>query len=79
MTVHLTPEHEQFVEEALRSGQFRSVDELLARALDEFRQHSTPAVSRPKESFAQFLRRSPLFGAGLDLERDNDLGRDITL
>jgi hypothetical protein len=66
MTVHLTPE--QFV-----------ADELLARALDEFRQHSTPPVTRPKVSFAQFLRRSPLFGAGLNLGRDNDLGRDITL
>jgi len=78
MTVHLTPDQQQFVEEAIRSGQFHSVDELLARALDEFRQHSTLPVSRPKESFAQFLRRSPIFGAGLNLERDNDLGRDIT-
>src|SRR6266849_1939251 len=35
--------------------------------------------SRQPKSIVQFFRQSPLFGVELDLERDNDTGRDIEL
>jgi antitoxin Phd len=35
--------------------------------------------SRQPKSLVQFFRESPLFGVKLDLERDQDTGRDIEL
>jgi len=35
--------------------------------------------SRQPRNLVQFFRQSPLVGAGLDLERDRDAGRDIDL
>jgi antitoxin Phd len=35
--------------------------------------------SHQPESLVEFFRESPLVGAKLDLERDNDTGRDIKL
>ena len=35
--------------------------------------------SRQPKSIVQFFRESPLVGAGLDLDRDEDAGRDVEL
>jgi prevent-host-death family protein len=37
------------------------------------------AKSRQPKSIVQFFRESPLMGADLDLERDQDPGRDLEL
>jgi antitoxin Phd len=37
------------------------------------------AKSRQPKSIVQFFRESPLMGADLDLERDQDTGRDLEL
>jgi hypothetical protein len=38
------------------------------------------AATAPQgKSIVQFLRESPLVGVELDLERDNDTGRDVDL
>ena len=36
-------------------------------------------LRRPQSSLAEFLRRSPLAGARIDLERDRSLPRDVEL
>lgn len=36
-------------------------------------------LRRPRESFVQFIRRSPLYGVELNLERDASPTRDIEL
>jgi len=36
-------------------------------------------LSRPAESLVQFLQRSPLYEAGLDLKRSQELARDVEL
>jgi hypothetical protein len=36
-------------------------------------------VRRHPKSLVEFFRKSPLVGAGLDLERAQDYGRDIDL
>ena len=36
-------------------------------------------LQRTRSSFAEFLARSPLAGADLDLERDRSLPRDVEL
>src|SRR5579863_4050964 len=38
----------------------------------------TARAKQPK-SFVQFLRESPLLGSGINLEREEDYGRDVEL
>ena len=80
MTIQLNSEQEMLVEESIRSGRLRSIDDLLNHALAELRQaQQQQAAPVPTENFAQFLRRSPLFASGVFLERDDDPGREINL
>ena len=43
MNIKLTPEQEKIVEEALKSGQFCSVEEVIREALEVLRQKGTSA------------------------------------
>ncbi len=82
MTIELKPEQERIIQEEIRSGHFRSADEVLDYALAALREKNSSLKSQAKKSrknFAQFLMESPLAGSGLDLERDKDQGRDIEL
>ena len=82
MTIELKPEQERIIQEEIRSGHFRSAEEVLDHALTALREKSSSVkseVTKHRKNFAQFLMESPLAGSGLDLERDKDLGRDIEL
>lgn len=82
MTIELKPEQERIIQEEIRSGHFRNVDEVLDHALAALRKKNVPPDSESRKlrkNFAQFLMESPLAGSGLDLERDKDLGRDIEI
>jgi hypothetical protein len=50
-----------------------------AERRDPKRTISHEADSRQPESIAQFFRESPWMGVELDLERDQDLGREIAI
>jgi Arc/MetJ-type ribon-helix-helix transcriptional regulator len=82
LTIELKPEQERIIQEQIRSGHFRSAEEVLDYALAALREKnsfSKPEPKKPRKNFAQFLMESPLSGSGLDLERDKDQGRDIEL
>jgi len=81
MTIELKPEQERIIQEEIRSGHFRNIDEVLDHALAALREKTAflDSARKPRKNFAQFLMESPLAGSGLDLERDKDLGRDIEL
>lgn len=82
MTIELKPEQERIIQEEIRRGHFHSAEEVLDHALAALREKSTSIkteASKPRKNFAQFLMESPLAGSGLDLERDKDPGRDISL
>ena len=82
MTIELKPEQERIIQEQIRTGHFRNVDEVLDHALAALREKNSVIKSepqKPRKNFAQFLMESPLAGSGLDLERDKDQGRDIEL
>jgi len=82
MTIELKPEQERIIQEEIRSGHIRNVDEVLDHALAALREKSASLDSEPREprkNLAQFLMESPLAGSGLDLERDKDPGCDIEL
>lgn len=45
----------------------------------EGRRKKKPGDKKKKESFLEFMRRSPLAKYGIDLEREPDYGRDVEL
>jgi predicted nucleic acid-binding protein len=74
MTVELLPEDEKLVEERLLSGAFRSVGELIHRALVSL-PAAEPALAEPIEpakNLVELFADSPLKGLDLNLERDHD-------
>ncbi len=80
MTIQLNPEQERIIEEEIRNGHFRSVEEVLDHALAALLAKGSALQSEPRQprkNLAQFLMESPLAGSGLDLTRDKDLGHDI--
>lgn len=50
------------------------VETVVVLAMEEYKQ-----LVAPKTSLVDFLRRSPLAGAGLDLARSSDRGREVEL
>ena len=82
MTVELKPETERLVQEEIRRGRFRSVDEVIEQAVYALREKSTvtPAPPRkPRKNLADFLLESPFAGSEIDLERQQDYDRPVDL
>ena len=52
----------------------RGKDTAVVISVDEYRR-----LVRPKEGLAAFMRKSPLKGVSLDVERSKDPGRDVDL
>jgi hypothetical protein len=85
MTVVLKPETERLVQEELRSGHVRSVDELIVYGVEALREKSkaaqtaTPPSRKPRKNLADFLSESPFGGSEIDLDRQRDYGRPVDL
>jgi hypothetical protein len=78
MTIELKPEDEKLIEEKLRSGAFRSAEEVIHRALVSL-PVPDPSPKKPRKNLADFLLESPFAGAELDLERRKQYVRPIEL
>ena len=74
--MELKPEQEHILQEAVRSGHFRSVEEALDRALQSISPSKTfsDAAERPlgKKSLAQLFAESPFKGLSKNFERFPD-------
>ena len=79
MTVILNSEDEQLVRQRLNSGLFGTPEEVIHHALVVDCQLSAPERSEQAATLSEFLRQSPLAGSELQLERDQDSGRNIEL
>ena len=80
MTIELKPEDEKLIQEKLRRGAFRSVEELIHRALVSLPTPETsPHPRPPRKNLADFLLESPFAGAELDLERRKQYVRPTEL
>jgi Arc/MetJ-type ribon-helix-helix transcriptional regulator len=82
VTVELNPETERLVEEEIRHGHFRSVDELIKEGVYAWRekhQVMESTLRQPLKNLADFLLESPFAGSDLDLEREKDYGRPVDL
>jgi Arc/MetJ-type ribon-helix-helix transcriptional regulator len=80
MTINLKPEQERIIQAEIKSGHFRSPDEVLDHALAALQEKERKCkATTPRKNLAQFLMESPLVGAELNLERQKDYGRPIEL
>jgi Arc/MetJ-type ribon-helix-helix transcriptional regulator len=70
MTITLTPEHERIIQAQLATGEFRSVDEILEKALAPLKSHSadesTPDDRAKARAAAERIRQ---LRQGVTLER----------
>jgi Arc/MetJ-type ribon-helix-helix transcriptional regulator len=73
MTINITPEDEKIIQENLRTGVFRSVEEVIHRALVSLPRPETSLQStRPRRNLVDVLSEPPFAGSELDLERIRD-------
>jgi Arc/MetJ-type ribon-helix-helix transcriptional regulator len=80
MTIELKPEQERIIRTEIEKGHFRNPDEVLDHALAALQEREPKRqAATPRQNLAQFLIESPLAGAELTLERQNDYGRPVDL
>jgi hypothetical protein len=80
MTIEIHNEElERLLQERLAAGPFSNLEELLLDALRHDDEGAAAADGVSGDSLVSFFRRSPLVGLELDLERDQDTGRDVSL
>ena len=79
MTINITPEDEKLIQEKLRTGGFRSVEEVIHRALVLLPTPATsPQPARPRRA-SGLLNKPPFAGSELNLERIRDYPRPLDL
>ena len=79
MTIDVKPEQERIIQEEIDSGRFRTPDEVIGYALSVLQGAERRQKAAPRKNLAQFLMESPLAGAELSVERQQDYGRPIEL
>ena len=69
MTIDITPEDEKLIQEQFRTGEFRSVEEVIHRALVSLPTPETsPQPARPRRNLIDVLSEPPFAGSELNLE-----------
>jgi hypothetical protein len=79
VTIHLRPDQETKIQEAIRAGLIQSAEDIIDAGLEHLCEHPCAPPGAMQGTLVEFFRRSPLFGLDLDLERDKDTGRDVEL
>jgi Arc/MetJ-type ribon-helix-helix transcriptional regulator len=80
MTIRITPEDEELIREKLRTGVFRSVEELIHRALVSMpMSEESSQEARPLRNLIDVLSEPPFAGSELNLERMRDFPRSLDL
>ncbi len=81
MTIHLKPEQERIIQEEIRSGHFRSADEVVDHALAALREKEQKAGAppKPRRNLVDVLSQPPFAGSELNLERQRDYPRPLSL
>jgi len=81
MAIDVKPETERLVNEEIRRGHFRSVDEIIVEGVNARRgKHpAAPAGAKPRKHLYDLLTQPPFAGSGLEVERQKDYPREIDL
>jgi len=64
MTIHLRPEHERAIAEAIESGAYRDADEVIGRALETLREEEEWLQARHEEISGKIERAIGQFERG---------------
>ena len=78
MTIQIKPETEQLVKEALQSGHFLSIDEIIAVGVEARREQertsdSASAHRTPRKNLVELFAESPFNGLAMNFERFPDI------
>jgi hypothetical protein len=81
MTIEITnPQDQEIIKTRLARGEFRSLPELIHRALVSLPTPAQPPQpKKPKQNLADFLLESPLHDSGSTVERIKDYPKPIDL
>lgn len=84
MTVQLKPETERLVQEEIKNGRARSVDELIVQGVRALHEKSRAerrmsATRKQRKNLADVLSEAPFAGSELDLTRQRDYPRPLDL
>ena len=79
--MELKPETERLVQEEIRCGHFRSVDELIVKGVHAWREkHQVePSEPKPRKKLYDLLTQPPFAGSELTIERQEDYPRPVDL
>jgi hypothetical protein len=73
MTIEIQePELEALIRRRMDSGHFSTVEDVLLQALKAAPEPQAGDPQGTKRSLGEFLRDSPLWGSGLEIDRTND-------
>lgn len=78
MTIELKPDQERIIQEEIRSGHFRSPNEVIDHALAGLR-GKNPQPKKPRRNLADVLSEPPFAGSELNLERIRDYPGPLNL
>ena len=79
MTIQLNPEQERFIHQAIETGKYRSVDEVLNSALEALRQQSDIPPERTRSQLAgKYIRelRQGITLGGMSIKEIIEEGRE---
>lgn len=79
MRIDVKPKQQRIIQEEIESGRFRTPDDVIDYALSVLQETERKQKTAPRKNLAQFLMESPLAGAELSMERQQDYGRPIEL
>ena len=84
VTVQLKPETERLVQEEIKNGRVRSVDELILQGVRALRERSrsgkrVSGAGKPRKNLADVLSGPSFAGSDLDLTRQEDYLRPLDL
>jgi len=79
MTIEIhQPELEALIHQRMASGRFATIEDALIQALQAPEKPTTDNAT-PKKNFTQFMMESPLWGSGIEFERNKDVLEVIEL
>ena len=81
MTIDIKPETKELVQEEIRRGHFRSVDEIIVQGVTARREKQPvdPTEAKPRKHLYDLLTQPPFAGSQLEIERQKDYPRKIDL
>ena len=75
LAIQLNQEQQNLLNQAIKAGVVKNVQESLDLGFNEVRRLLKAAASKPaaKQNLAEFFRNSPLYGVDLNLDREKSL------